>query len=97
MKQTINFSRFADSFQCRPDNFSYDGLRAMFEYFEELEDSCGIELEFDPIGICCEYCEYDSVEELKEDYTDIEDLDDLRDQTTVIEIPDSERIIVACF
>ena len=95
MKQTINFSRFADAFQCRPDNFSFQGLRALYEYLEELEQDCGIELEFDPIGICCEFHEYDSLEELKEDYG--YSLDDLRDHTTVIEIPDSERIIVACF
>ena len=41
MKQTINFSAFMDAFRAhdRHDQFSYQALRALFDYIEELEDS----------------------------------------------------------
>jgi len=90
MKQSISFSQFTDDFNaCRPDNFSYSGLRALYDYFIELEDDCGIEIEFDVIAICCEYSEYESIQEVAEYYDiqgdDEEILDHLRDHTQVIE------------
>jgi hypothetical protein len=75
MKQTINFYDFQKAFQdLRPNNFSYQGLRALFEYLEELEESTGEEIEFDIIALCCDFIEYESVEEYERDYNDdIED------------------------
>jgi len=90
MKQSISFSQFTDAFNaCRPDNFSYTGLRALYDYFTELEEDCGIEIEFDVIAICCEYSEYESIEEAREYYNldmgnDEEILDHFRDHTQVI-------------
>jgi hypothetical protein len=61
MKQSINFSQFCDAFQAvRPENFSYDGLNALYEWIEELDDSCGTDTELDVIALCCEFSEYDS-------------------------------------
>jgi hypothetical protein len=58
MKQTINKGQFADAFKSiRPDNFSLSGLGILFEYFEEIEQSCGEEMELDVIGVCCDYAE----------------------------------------
>jgi len=58
MKQTINFNQFYDAFQAiRPDNFSYEGLKVLFDYFEQLEEETGIEYDLDVIAICCEYSE----------------------------------------
>jgi hypothetical protein len=58
MKQTINCHEFINAFdRLRPDNFSRDALIMMFEYFEEYERDIGVEIEFDPISICCEYVE----------------------------------------
>jgi hypothetical protein len=58
MKQSINFSDFKNAFDnLRPNNFSLDALQIMFEYFEEYERDIGVEIEFDPIAICCEYVE----------------------------------------
>jgi hypothetical protein len=38
MKTTVYFSEFCDLFgMIRPDNFSYQGLRILFDYFEEYE------------------------------------------------------------
>ena len=62
MKQTINFSQFTDAFTSygRDDQFSYDGLKALFDYLEQLEDDCGTDFELDVIALCCEFSEYDS-------------------------------------
>jgi len=64
MKKTISFHEFQRDFQdVRPDNFSYDGLKALFDYLEDLSDDCGTEIELDVIAICCEFSEYDSAME----------------------------------
>lgn len=54
MKQTVTIYQFHRAFEnCRPDNFSYEGLDMLFNWFEEYEDSCDTEVELDVIGICC--------------------------------------------
>ena len=68
MKQTIDFYDFERAFKAiRPDNFSYEGLRVLFEYFEEYEASTDEEVELDVIAICCDYCE-STEDEIRESY-----------------------------
>ena len=77
MKQTINFYAFQKAFQdLRPNSFTYDGLRALFEYLEELEDSTGIEEELDVIDLCGAYNEYESVEDYHREYSTEHDIED---------------------
>jgi len=88
MKQTVYENDFIDAFNdIRPDNFSYAGLQAMFEWFEDMDEQCDTETELDVIAICCEFTEYDSLADILSEY-DLEDLDDLTDHTMVIEIPE---------
>ena len=62
MIDTITEYQFTDWFmKHRPDNFSYEGTKALFDYLEDLEDSIGEKIEFDPIALCCEYNEYDNL------------------------------------
>jgi hypothetical protein len=69
MKTTVYFSEFCDYFKdIRPDNFSYQGLRVLFDYLEEIENSCGEESELDVIGLCCEFSE-ESWETIASDYS----------------------------
>jgi hypothetical protein len=76
------------------DNFSYDGLKALFEYLEEYEDSTGEEVELDVIALCCEYAEYDSLSEYNDDYgTKYSEIDAIQDDTTLIKIDDNSFII----
>jgi len=76
MKTTINFYEFRDWFEKnRPDNFTYDGLVALWEMLEEYEDGTGEEIEFDGIALCCDYIEYGSIERFWFDY-DEEDYPD---------------------
>ena len=71
MKQTINFYDFQKAFQeLRPNSFSYEGLRALFEYLEELEDSTGEGIELDVIALCCDFIEYESAEEYHNYYSE---------------------------
>lgn len=59
MKTTVTFSDFCDAFYAmdRNDNFSYEGKRALFDYIEQYEQDCGVELELDVVALCCEYNE----------------------------------------
>ena len=58
MKQSLSSFDFVDAFRTqRPDQFSYEALHALFDYFEESENYTGEEMELDVIAICCEYSE----------------------------------------
>ena len=87
MKTSVNFCDFQDAFSRmnRGNNFTYEGLRALFDYLERYEEECDAEVELDVIALCCEYTEYSNIEEVKENYDGIETLEDLQDHTTVIE------------
>ena len=102
MKQYISKYHFTDWFlssDTYKNNFSYEGLHSLFDYLEEFEEDMGNETEFDPVAICCEYSEYENFEEIKENYnsTDIQTMDDLRDHTSVIEIENTDRLIIQDF
>ena len=46
MKQSINIYDFERAFKrSERENFSYDGLKALFEYLEDLESDIGEEIE----------------------------------------------------
>jgi hypothetical protein len=80
--------------ECRPDNFSYPGLLALWEYFEEYEDSTGEEIELDVIAICCEYSEYKDLKEFQAAYgEEYETREDIEEQMTFIPIDDNSFII----
>jgi hypothetical protein len=88
MKKKISEYEFNIWFKVnRPNNFSYAGRQALFEYLEEYEDSTGEQIEFDPIALCCEYTEYDNIAEFHLDYDaeDYPDKDAIMDYTQVIE------------
>ena len=94
MKQTINEFDFKNEFKkIRPDNFSYDGLTALYDYLIQFEEDTGEELEFDPIAYCCEFSEYENFKEVKQNY-DIKSFKELEDNTTVLKIPNTKRFII---
>ena len=53
--------------------------------------SVGGEIELNFLG------KYENLKKVQENYTDIKDLEDLRNHTTVIEIPDTERLIIQAY
>jgi hypothetical protein len=89
---------FRRAFQStRPNNFSYEGLIALYDYFQNLEDDIGEELDLDVIAVCCDYSEYKNFQELKSNYLNIKTLEDLRERTEIIPIEDTEGFIVRNF
>jgi hypothetical protein len=42
-------------------NWSYKGACALIDYLIELEEGIGQQMEFDPVGLRCDYSEYDSL------------------------------------
>ena len=99
MKQTINRYTFTSN-SVISEAFSYDASVALFEYLEEYEQDCGIELDFDPISLRCDFNEYESLDEIANNYWDLQEIEDeeekidwLRDRTTVIEFNDGSFLI----
>jgi hypothetical protein len=76
MVQTINTHSFRDAFSKmgRKDQFSYEGLGALFELLEELNE--GRTYELDVIGLCCEFSEYEDHIELGKEYSNLFDDDE---------------------
>ena len=90
----VTQSEFIDTFRnshSYKNQFSYDGLMALFEYLEEYEDSTDEQIQFDMIGLCCEYSEYSNIEDFINDYQDYQEMSYteimsvLREETEVIE------------
>ena len=84
MKTTVNFSDFCDAFNLmgRKDQFTYDGLRVLFDYFEEYEESTGEEIELDVIAICCDFNE-EYCSEIADNYNI--DISDCIDEVGIVE------------
>jgi len=97
MKDTVTEYQFVNEMAQAQHGFTREGARALFEYLENFEQDTGEEMEFDPIAIRCDFDEYESLEEVKENYQDIESLEDLQNHTTVIEIPNSNRLIIQAY
>ena len=89
MKDTIYESKFCNEMS---QYYSYDGAKALFNFLEE----CDPDMEFDPIGIQCDFEEYNNLKECLKEYDNlkIETIDDLREHTTVIEVEGTDSIII---
>lgn len=79
----------------REDNFSIAGLEALYNYLDGDEDFYIL----DVIYVCETFTEYKNLDEFwgeydKEEYPTLEDI---RDNTTVVDIEDSESFITICF
>jgi hypothetical protein len=98
MIEVVTESQFIERFrQIRPTNFTYEGLQALFEYLEQLEDDTGEEIEFDVIGLCCEFSQYDNLKEFQDDYgKDYECIEDVENETMVVPV-DEESFIIRQF
>ena len=94
MKQSINEYDFRNAFiQLRPDNFTYEGLTALYNHLEDLEQDTGQEIELDVIALCCDFSEYENLEEYKKNYSSINSIKDIQDATTFIPIFKTGRFI----
>jgi hypothetical protein len=77
MIQTINVSAFRDAFRAcgRANQFSYEGLTALFDFLEEVDP----DFDLDVIALCCEYSE-DTPAQIAEAYgIEVDSIDELED------------------
>jgi len=71
MKKTMEFYDFRRIFkEHRPDNFTDDGLIALWRVLEEFEEEMGVEMDFNLADISCSYAEYASPKEHAEEASD---------------------------
>lgn len=100
--QTVNNSAFRDAFRDagRGNQFSYDGLNALYEFLDQLSDDIGETIELDVIALCCDYQELtlaEAIDQYSIDVSETEDLEEqaaivreyLHDNTSVIEVTDN--------
>ena len=83
----------------RYEQFGYDALSALFNYFEYEEEITGVEAELDVIAICGDYT-VSTPKEVRDEYDLDEDTDVLEylmDNTTVVEELDDGRILYQSF
>jgi len=104
MISTINEYDFINAFKgIREDNFSRNGLIALYEYLEMLGEDLGQPIELDVIALCCEYAEYDNLEEFQADYgREFSNIDkrfkySIEDTTTMIPIEGTDGFIIQQF
>lgn len=113
MYQSINVHQFRQAFidMDRKDQFSYEGLTALFEFLEEMSEDTGQDFELDVIALCCDFSEM-GLDEILSEYPDLFDqdemvemdggelydyiVDQLNDETMVIPV-DDEKIILQAF
>ena len=87
----VTESIFIDSFRSiRPDQFSYAGLKALYEYFTGLAFIEEMKLE-DVIRTCRHFAQY-TEEEALEAY-DVESMYELLQETIVLECSDNTFIV----
>jgi hypothetical protein len=67
------------------DNFSLEGAKAVFNYFDQLSEELGENVEFDPIAWCCEFGEYKSIDEAFDNYADSDKLENYEDKLSYFE------------
>ena len=98
MKTTITSHHFIHC-DALKDNFSYNGRVALFDYLERLEEDLGYELDFDPVGLRCEFTEYTDIADFWNDYDryEFQCIEDIESATPVIYIPDSDAFIIQQF
>jgi hypothetical protein len=100
MKRTVTEYEFVKAFDDygRETNFTRLGRFALYEYLTDLEEDCGIELELDVIGICCDFTEYESLDDCNEQtgYA-YRDMDEVAADSLVVTGYDGERFIAQDF
>ena len=100
MKRNVTEYDFIEAFRemGRQDSFSCEGLKALYEWFEEYEEGTGEEIELDVVGICCDFSEYDTAIEAAQDYGwEPEDGNDYEQEVSAMEwLSDRTTMIAFC-
>lgn len=73
------------------DAFSYEAINELFEWYDELSESCDIE--FDPIAINCDWSEYD-VDDLHTDYGYLLEDDEKQNTDRLMEVLENNTTVI---
>ena len=99
MKTTLTTTQAANILaDDQSSSFSRAGAFALVEHLEQMEEDCGTEIEFDSVGIRCDYSEYESALECAVDHgwsheADILDADDNRRPDDEVREENEERAL----
>lgn len=97
MKTNVTIFNFVDAFASmnRGNNFSHQGLQALYEYLEEVDEN----YELDVIALCCEFTEFGDLKEFQAAYDeeDYPDTESIQEVTTYIDIAGTSSFIVQDF
>jgi len=101
--KTLSEADFVDEFNFGEqssynEQFTYEGLSSLYYYIMECHDEEN-PFEIDVIGLIVEFSEYDNLEECLQEVgnDDIKTMEELQNNTTVIEVEGTERIIISEF
>ncbi len=99
--QTVYLEDFINAFkQADRDYYSYEGYKALYEYFTGMSEDIGQPFELDVVAICCDFTEYASFEEIQQEYkgsVELETLEDLYDYATVLGLPNNNGFVMSAF
>lgn len=85
--KTFNENDFINEFKAynRMDNFSFKGLRILFESLEQTAIDCEMNIKMDVIALCCDYNE-DSITDIINNYDiDVSECFDIEDVIETVE------------
>jgi hypothetical protein len=91
--ESVGLGAFMERFEQSPtysNSFSYQALKALHNWYEELADDMGEDVEFDYIGICCTWSEYEA-SELDEVYS--ESIEELDEETYIIKLENGNVLV----
>ena len=107
--QTVSFYEFHNAFMRagREAQYSYQGLRGLFDHLEQLSEDIGQDVELDVVAICCDYTE-GTFKAVASDYgidlSECEDDDEIREtvldylqDNTRVAWSDDDTVVYACF
>ena len=94
MIKTLTKSNFRDEFSNynRNNQFTYEGLGALYDFLEEIDEKW----ELDVIALCCEYTEYADLTEFNTEHDTCETIEEIHEKTLVIMVGE-ESFIIAQF
>ena len=107
--QTASFYDFQEAFRRmdRQSQYTYAGLRGLFEHLDQLSEDIGEPIELDVIAICCDYNEEtfnDVANNYGIDLSECEDDDAIRETVldylndhTMVAWSDDDTVVYGCF
>lgn len=98
--QELNETYFIERFKemGRGDQFSYNALQALYNYYDDLSDDTGEDVKLDVIGICCDWYEATAQQIMDEyDLCPMEAIENVTDPTDMEETAQAQHDFVIAY